>query len=196
MLAVHLAILSIVGVGYLSLFSQYEIAFCDFNRLTKYFQFFTLGVFAKMFAEQYNKLMRNEFYKAIALIGFFGLLFSLFKIEMPGVIFHFLRDIVLRYLGLYVVISLFYCNQETFYNETRLNRLIMKIGQNSLAIYLLQYFFMPDFSAFPVWLQGLDWLSIYVISFVYTIFITALCMVFIELLSNSVFVKRYVLGKK
>lgn len=39
-------------------------------------------------------------------------------------------------------------------------------------------------------------LSAFAISFAYTVFITALCMVFIELLSNSVFVKRYVLGKK
>lgn len=195
-LCVLLALLSIVGVGYLSLFSQFEIAFLDFNHLAKYFQFFTLGVFAKMFAQQYDKLISNEYLKSIALIGFFGLLFLLYKFEMPSIIFHFLRDIVLRYLGLYVVISFFYCNQGTFNKETRLNSLIMKIGQNSLAIYLLQYFFMPDFLTFPVWLQGLDWLSTYAISFAYTIFITAMCMIFIELLSNSVFVKRYLLGSK
>lgn len=196
MLVMQLTILSIIGVGYLSFFSQYEIPLGDFNHLSKYFQFFTLGVLAKMFAEQYDKLMRNEYLKAFAIVGFFGLLFSLYQIEMPGVVFHFLRDIILRYLGLYIVISLFYCKQEVFNGATRLNKRILKIGQNSLAIYLLQYFFMPDFSAFPEWFKGLDWLSIYAISFTYTIFITALCMVFIELLSNSVFVKKYVLGKK
>lgn len=195
MLSMILAILSIIGVGYLGLFSQYDIAFFDFNRLSKYFQFFSLGVFAKMFAERYDKLMRNECLKAIALIGFFGLLYSLYQVNMPGAFFHFLRDIVLRYLGVYVVVSFFYCNQEVFNSNSRLNNLILKIGQNSLAIYLLQYFFMPDFSAFPEWLSGLDTLSTFAINFTYTIFITALCMVFIELLSNSVFVRRYVLGK-
>ena len=134
MLAILLAALSVAGIGYLSLFSQYEIAFLDFNRLSKYFQFFSLGIYAKMFTEQYDKLMRNEYLKSIALIGCFGLLFSLFKVEMPSMIMHFLRDIVLRYLGLYVVISLFYCNQSTYNKETRLNRLIMKIGQNSLVV--------------------------------------------------------------
>ena len=140
--------------------------------------------------------MRNEYFKAMAIIGFFGLLFSLYQVSMPSVVYHFLRDIVLRYLGLYVVISFFYCNQEKFNSNSRWNNLILKIGQNSLAIYLLQYFFMPNFSAFPEWLAGLDTLSTFAISFAYTIFVTALCMVFIELLSNSVFVKRYVLGKK
>lgn len=191
-----LAILSIAGVGYLSLFSQNEIAFLDFNHLAKYFQFFSLGVFAKMFTEQYDKLMRNEYLKAFTVIGFFVLLIALFQVEMPEVVFHFFRDIVLRYLGLSVVISFFYCNQEVFNKESRLNKLILKIGRNSLAIYLLQYFFMPDFSAFSAWREGLDWLSIYAIGFAYTVFITALCMVFIELLSNSVFVKKYILGSK
>lgn len=196
MLALLLTILSVVCIGYLSLYSKYEIAFFDFNHFAKYIQFFTLGVLAKMFAEQYDKLMQNEYLKTIAIISFFVLLVSLFKIQMPGAIFHFLRDIVLRYLGLYIVVSLFYCNQGIFNKENRLNQLIMKIGQNSLAIYLLQYFFVPNFMAFPVWLSGLDWLSIYAVSFVYTAFIIAICMVFIKLLSNSVFVKRYILGRK
>lgn len=196
MMAVILAILSIIGVGYLSVFSKYDVALLDFNRLSKYFQFFTLGVFAKMFAPQYDKLMKNEYVKGLSIICFFCLLFSLYQVNMPGVIFHFLRDIVLRYLGLYVVVSFFYCNQEVFNSNSKWNNLIMKVGQNSLAIYLLQYFFMPDFSAFPEWLAGLDTLSTFAISFAYTIFITTLCMVFIELLSNSVFVKRYILGKK
>lgn len=195
-LASLLAIVSIAGVGYLSFFSKYEIPFLDFNHLSKYFQYFALGVFAKMFMKQYDGLMRNEYLKAISIVSFFVLLFSLYQISMPLVVFHLLRDIVLRYLGLYVVISLFYCNQDYFNRESKLNSLILKIGQNSLAIYLMQYFFMPDFSAYSAWLQGLDWLSVYAISFAYTLFISALCMIFIKLLSNSVFVKKYVLGKK
>ena len=196
MLAVILVILSVTGVGYLSFFSEYEIPIFDFNHLAKYFQFFTLGVYSRMFAVQYDKLMRNEYLKTFGIVSFFVVLFSLFKIEMPSVAFHLLRDIVLRYLGLYIVISLFYCKQNTFNEETGLNKLILKIGQNSLAIYLLQYFFMPNFSAFPMWLKGLDWLSIYAISFVYAVIITAVCMVFIELFYNSLFVKKYFLGQK
>lgn len=195
-LAATLVLISIVGVGYLSFFSQYEILFLDFNRLSKYFQFFTLGVLAKMFVKQYDILMRNEYLKTFSIISFFLLLFSLYHLNMPTVVFQFLRDIVLRYLGLYIVVSFFYCNQEFFNKETKLNKLILTIGQNSLAIYLLQYFFMPDFAAYSMWLQGLDKLSIYFISISYTIFITTLCMMFIQLISNSLFVKKYLLGKK
>lgn len=195
-LVVILALLSIVGVGYLSFFSKCDIAFWDFNHLAKYFQFFTIGVFAKMFTHQYDKLMRNEGLKAFSMVSFFFLLFSLYQIDMPNIVFHFFRDIVLRYLGLYIVMSLFYCNQDLFNRNNKLNSLILKIGQNSLAIYLLQYFFMPNLTVYPKWLDGFDWLSIYVICFVYTVFITALCMIFIELLSNSILVKKYILGRK
>ena len=80
--------------------------------------------------------------------------------------------------------------------RTHIGTVLFPYFYSFVTIYLLQYFFMPNFSAFSVWLQGLDWLSNYAICFVYTVFITALCMVFIELLSNSIFVKRYVLGKK
>lgn len=195
-LASTLALISIIGICYLSFFSQYEISFLDFNHLAKYFQFFTLGIFAKMFMKQYDNLMNNEYLKAFSIISFFLLLFSIYQVGMPSVVFHFLRDIVLRYLGLYIVVSFFYCNQEAFNKDKNLNRWILKIGQNSLAIYLLQYFFMPDLSAYTTWLQGIDSLSIYAICIVYTIFITVLCMLFIELVSNSLFIKKYVLGKK
>lgn len=195
-LAISLILLSISGLCYLNFFSKYDIAFFDFNHLMKYFQFFTLGVLSKMYFPLYDKVMRNEWIKATSIILFFTILFMLYKITLPNIVHHLLRDIVLRYLGLYIVVSLFYCKQEIFSKDNRINSIIQNIGKNSLAIYLLQYFFMPDFSGYPQWLKSLDWLSIYAISFGYTVFITALCMLFIYLLSNSTFVKKYALGKK
>lgn len=188
-----LIILSILGVCYLSVFSEYEVPCIDFNHLAKYFQFFTLGVLAKMFETHYDRIMKSEILKALSLLSYFLLLFSIYQINMPPIIFQFIRDIVLRYLGLFIVVSFFYCNQQVFNKENKLNNLILKIGQNSLAIYFLQYFFMPNFSDFQF---GADLLTRYAVSFLYTIFITTLCMTFIELLSNSVFVKKYVLGNK
>ena len=74
--------------------------------------------------------------------------------------------------------------------------LILKIGQCSLAIYLLQYFFIPSFMAFTNWVSGLDQMTVHVISLGNTVIITAICMCFISLLGNSRYVKKYVLGQK
>ena len=191
-----LSTLSVLGVCYLNFFSKYEIPLIDLNHLAKYLQFFTLGVFAKMFTASYDKLMKNEYLKALSVVSFFILLFAIYHIDLPSIIFHCFRDILLRYLGLYIVVSFFYCHQDIFNKDNLFNRLVLKIGQNSLAIYFLQYFFMPDLSSLLKLLGGLDWTSTYIISFVYTIIITSICFVFIEVLSNSIFVKKYILGKK
>lgn len=196
MLIIILSILSIAGVGYLSFFSKYEIAFLDFNHLAKYFQYFSIGVIAKMYASTYDRVMRNETIKLITTGTFFVLLALLFYGMLPSVAYHFLRDIVLRWVGTFVVIAWFYSNKDRFEQDTRLNKWMSKIGKNSLAIYLLQYFFLPDFKAFPKLIESMDIVSVHIFSFIYAVVITVVCLIFIELLSNSAIIKKYALGEK
>ena len=188
--------LAILGIGFLSVVGEYGPKLLDLNRLTKYFQFFAMGVLAMKYRTSYEKLMHNEPLKAVALIGFFALLFTVNNAIWPRPVFHLLRDIVLRYLGTFVVISWFVNHTEAFNVDSRINRLILDIGKKSLAIYLLQYFFIPDFNAYTTWLSGMDGFTVHVISFAYTVVIIAICYVFISLLSNSMLIKKYVLGQK
>lgn len=188
---------ALMGIGLLSVFgADFGPVVVDLNRLTKYFQYFVMGVLAMRHKELFEKTMRNEWLKAIAIVFFFALLFVINYPVWSSPVFHILRDLVLRYLGTFVVVSWFVCNAELFNGETRINKAIMKIGQCSLAIYLLQYFFIPSFMAFPNWVSGLDQITVHVISLGYTVIITAICMCFISLLGNSRYVKKYVLGQK
>lgn len=192
-----LVMLAVVGIGLLSVFGgDFGPAVIDMNRLTKYFQYFVMGVLAMRYKELFEITMRNEWLKAIAMILFFALLFVINNPVWPSSVFHILRDLVLRYLGTFIVVSWFVCNAELFNRNTRVNKLIMKIGQSSLAIYLLQYFFIPSFMAFPNWVKGLDEVTVHVISLGYTVVITAMCMCFISLFGNSKYIKKYVLGQK
>lgn len=192
-----LAVLAVMGIGLLSIFGgDFGPAIVDMNRLTKYFQYFVMGVLAMRHKELFEKTMRNEWLKTIAIVFFFALLFVINYPVWPSPVFHILRDLVLRYLGTFIVVSWFVCNAELFNRETRINNMILKIGQCSLAIYLLQYFFIPNFLAFPNWVSGLDEVTVHVVSFGYTVIITAICMCFISLLSNSIYLRKYVLGQK
>ena len=95
-----------------------------------------------------------------------------------------------------ILLSLFVNHEEFFNNDTKLNRLILDIGKKSLAIYLLQYLFLPDFTAYGAWLEGMDGFTAHVMAFSYSTLVVMACYVFIGLLSNSKFVKKYVLGQK
>ena len=194
---VVLICIALMGIGLLSIFGgDFGLAVIDMNRLTKYFQYFVMGVLAMRHKELFEKTMRNEWLKAVAIISFFALLFVINNPVCTSPVFHLLRDIVLRYLGTFVVISWFVNHTEAFNVDLRINRLILDIGKKSLAIYLLQYFFIPDFNAYTTWLSGMDGFTVHVISFAYTVVIVAVCYVFISLLSNSMLIKKFVLGQK
>jgi fucose 4-O-acetylase-like acetyltransferase len=187
--------LAAAGVGMLAVNKDFGPAIFDLRRVTKYFQFFVWGTLAMKFRPHYEKLMHNEVFKATTLLSFFIVLFLL-NYEMPTVLHHFLRDVVLRYLGTFAVVSFFVCHKNGFQRETKVNSLITLIGQNSLAIYLIHYFFLPHFRPIPEWFAGLNMVTVHLVSILYTVAITTLCMVFIKFLSNSSFIRKYVLGKK
>ena len=191
-----LLVLSLAGVGMLALDKGFGPAIFDMRRLTKYFQFFVLGTLAMKFRPKYELLMNNEIMKAALIVSYFLVLFSL-TYDMSPVLHSFLRDVALRYFATFAIISFFVCHAEGFQRETKVNSLINCIGQNSLAIYLLHYFFLPHFTLLrKEWFSELNILTINLISILYTVAITALCLLFIKFLSNSKFVKQYVLGKK
>ena len=193
---VTLISLSLAGVAFLSVVGEWGPKLLDLNRLTKYFQFFAMGILAMKYRNSYERIMHNNMLKALSLLGFFAILFTVNYDVWPGAIFHLLRDIILRYLGTFIVVSWFVCHSEKFDGDTKINRVILDIGKKSLAIYLLQYFFIPDFKSYTTWLAGMDGFTVHVISFAYTVVIVSICYVFISLLSNSTLIKKYVLGQK
>lgn len=187
--------LSLAGIGMLAIDKDFGPTIFDLRRLTKYFQFFVLGTLAKRFHPKYDALMHNEIVKSALILSFFILLF-LTTYEMPSSLHHFLRDVVLRYLGTFAVISFFVCHESDFQRETKWGLLIRIVGQNSLSIYLLQYFFLPYFLPRPECFAELNMVTVHLVSLLYTVAITALCLLFIKFLSNSKFISKYVLGKK
>lgn len=187
--------LSLAGIGMLAVNKDFGPAIFDLRRLTKFFQFFVLGTLAMKFRPQYERLMHNEVFKATVVLSFFIGVFLL-TYNMPTALHHFLRDVVLRYLGTFAIVSFFVCHEEGFQCPTKVNSLIALIGQNSLAIYLIHYFFLPRFRPIPEWFVDLNMITVHLLSMLYAVAITALCLLFIKFLSNSKFISKYVLGKK
>ena len=187
--------LSLAGIGMLAVNKDFGPAILDLRRVTKFFQFFVLGTLAMKFRPKYESLMHNEVFKATFLLFSFIVLFTL-NYDMPPVFHHFLRDVVLRYFTTFAIVSFFVCHENSFQLQTKFNSLTNLIGQNSLAIYLIHYFFLPHFQPCPEWFAELNMVTVHLVSLLYTVAITALCLVFIKFLSNSEYIRKYVLGKK
>ncbi|MBR2151541.1 MAG: acyltransferase [Prevotella sp.] len=187
--------LSVAGIGMLAIDKDFGPAIFDLRRVTKFFQFFVLGTLAMKFRPKYESLMHNEVFKATFLIFYFIVLFLL-TYDMPSVLHHFLRDVALRYFATFAIVSFFVCHENSFQTQTKFNSLINLIGQNSLAIYLIDYFFLPQFQPRPEWFDGLNMPTVHLVSMLYTVAITGLCLIFIKFLSNSKYIRLYVLGKK
>ncbi len=191
-----LVIVALAGIAFLSVFGDYGPKLLDLNRLTKYFQFFVVGVLAMKYKNQYECIIHCDWLKALSIVSFFALLFTINNGLWPSPVFHFLRDIVLRYLGTFMVVSWFVCNSERFNTNTKVNNVIMDIGQKSLPIYLLQYFFLPDFTTYFPSIAELDGFTIHLISFTSAFIILFVCYVFISILSNSKIIRKNILGVK
>lgn len=189
-----LALISVIGVAYLSLGNKYEIPLLDLNHLSKYFQYFSFGIIAKMFNDKYVALITNKSLISIVTI----LLFCLLAIvchcttEIPSIVIRPLRDMVLRYAGTFIMLSIFFRTNDFFCKNNWLNKVILKIGRYSLPMYLLQYFFLPEFPQ----IENLDMFTINMISIMYTFLIVAVCMLFIAIISNSDFARKYILGQR
>lgn len=191
-----LLLISLAFVGLLSTTGSVGPRVFDTNHLFKYFYFFFFGMLANKYSYIYNRMVYNEYVKASCIIGFFTLLLLLDYQIWPSSVLHLLRDIVLRVLGTFMIVILFASHSAVFEKSSKLVRVLVDIGKRSLPIYLLQYFFMPDFKMFPALLSGADQFTIHVIAAVYTLLITLTCYAFIKVMEQSKFVRTYVLRLK
>ena len=191
-----LMIIAIAFVGLLSTTGSIGPKLIDTNHLFKYFYFFVFGMLACKYKHVFDIMVHNEYLRACCVIGFFMLLILLDYQIWPSPIFHLLRDVVLRVLGTLMIVILFVSHSAVFEKSGKLARLLVDIGKKSLPIYLLQYFFMPNFKMFPEFLDGVDQFTIHIIAAVYTVLIIMTCYAFLKVMEQSRFVRTYVLGLK
>ena len=193
---IALMIIAVTFIGLLSTTGGIGPKLIDTNHLFKYFYFFVFGMVASKYKHGFDIMVHNEWLKAFCVIGFFMLLILLDYQIWPAPVFHLLRDVVLRVLGTAMIVSLFASNAVVFEKSVWLVRLLVDIGKKSLPIYLLQYFFMPNFRMYPEFLGGADLFTIHVVAAAYTVLITMICYAFLKVMEQSEFVRRYVLGLK
>lgn len=205
-----LVILLLIGViGYINL-AMKSIdcipAIIDQEHISKYFLFFALGLLAKNKNHIFVTVVRSENLVAISLVFIVMITCALASNVFSGSLLFLMRNVILRFFTTYLFIVMMIKMEEYFTDSknslAKILNILKWIGRNSLPIYLLQYFFLPDFitNGFSSLLipnhETLCIVNLYAISIVYTIYIIVLCWIVIKIVENSRMLSKYLFGKK
>ncbi len=146
-----LVILGIIGaITYIGSMKFYKLdnypLLCLIN-LSRYFEFFILGILCRKYHSTFNKIISNDNIRAILLLAFLSIFILSWKktlIINYSIIQIFNLEFTLRFLGLFTVFSIFFHYRETFDNNNKSIKALRFIGRRTLDIYLIHYFFLPD----------------------------------------------------
>lgn len=167
--------------------------------LTKYFQFFTLGVICSKYREYFFRLLGNSGFIALAVIGWIISLLlwynDSFRLSFPY-LYMFIHDIFIRYCALMTVVAFFYKNA-SYFDYSRHGKKLQFIGRRTLDIYMIHFFLLPDISYIGPWLsQGNMFVIQLLVSGIITAIIVGLCLVISAILRQSKYLATWLFGVK
>lgn len=121
----------------------------DWHKTFYYLQFFVLGVAAAQYRRQFYALLASNAFATTVIIC--AVAFLLIWRAMIDVIpryydyiwYKLVKDEAMRYLGLAVVVIMFYGMADYWNRDTRLTRFMNYTGRRTLDIYYIHYFFLP-----------------------------------------------------
>ena len=117
------------------------------GKLVNYFQFFVLGTFFRKYWTQIYGFMKKDWVKTLAIVLFTAVMLVIWNTKWTSaniLRYKILHDEVVRYLGLAVFFLLF-MNAETYFEtDKKFSHLLKFIGERTMDIYLIHYFFLPD----------------------------------------------------
>lgn len=189
-------LLSLLGIAMIGRVGNIGPKIIDLSHFVNYFYFFSIGILAHRFQAKYELIIKNQLLKTIAIVLFFLSLIFLEYYSLPKPVFHLLRDIALRFIGTFLVVSLFASLEGYFHKSNAVLSTVKKIGGRTLPIYLLQYFFIPKLGMIQERLLDIGMFTVHLVSFGFSIFVITVCIAFTYCLEQSNFVKKFFLGQK
>lgn len=193
---------SALGVAALVLYSRDSKIweFLCWENLCKYYQFFTFGIICARYKAQFFKLFRDNSFIAFMIIGWVVCMIIWYNnvfFQAYPLAYSFIHDIIVRYFALLTVISLFYGYRDYFSGNMRTSRILRFIGQRTLDIYMIHYFFLPDLTFLSTWLQDGNRIIIQIlIASIITAAIVSVCMMISAVLRKSTVLETWLFGVK
>ena len=193
--------LSLVGIAIIVFFRR-ESSFwtiLSWENLSKYFQFFALGIFSSGFKEGFYRLMKNNLYATIVILGWILCLIlyynETFRLSFPFA-YSFIHDILIRYCALLTVVLAFFRGSE-YMEKSACGKNLQLVGRRTLDIYMIHYFLLPHLKFLGPWLSiGNQFVMQFLISGIFTVIIVFLSLLISKILRESRFLSAWLFGVK
>ena len=117
--------------------NRFWILLCGEN-FTKYFQFFVLGVFARKYFKGFCQLLSNDGFRATMIVGFVLCMCLWYSdtLKHYDLIYRFIHDILIRYIGVMMVVSVVFAYKSYFEDQKFVPQTFRLMGRRSLDIYI------------------------------------------------------------
>lgn len=149
------------------------------------FQFFAVGLLARRHSATFEKVVDNDFFRAVMIVLFFVGCFHFYNgnYHYPDNIGgYLLQEVVHRFTGLFSVLILFRSCADYFAGDALPSRFLKYTGKRTLDVYMLHIFFVPHLTRYATIFAPT---SMAVPKLVFCLFF-ALCVVLICLLVSRV----------
>ena len=172
--------------------------FLCWENFTKYIQFFTLGIICSKYRENFFKLLSNDIFITVVTIGWCACMFLWydegFRLNSPFA-YSVVHDILARYFALFTVVSAFFGYSSRLSSNAKWCSCLRFIGQRTLDIYMIHYFFIPNLSFLPDFVTHSHAfvIQLFISSFV-TILVLAVSLLVSMLLRRSHILESWLFG--
>jgi fucose 4-O-acetylase-like acetyltransferase len=193
---------SIVLLGVLIFFrgdSQLWEVLC-YENLTKYFQFFTLGILVKKYFNRFAQIISNDKVKAVIILSYIGFLIlyfcESFNLRYP-VAYQAVHDILVRYAGLLVIFILFFDHKAYFDGDSKVPVYLRFIGRRTLDIYMIHYLLLPNLQSLHEYLSNGNMIVFQLfLAFAVAVMVISICLLLSQMLRSSKYLSYFLFGEK
>ncbi|MDE6741500.1 MAG: acyltransferase [Muribaculaceae bacterium] len=161
-----------------------------------YWPYFMMGIFARRFESFTWKVIDNQYFKALMIIGFFALVLFYGCRHKYSIEWDFVMT-AMRITGLMTLLVTFRSYRDWFDKGTPVSDWMSFVGSRTLDIYYIHYFFIPDLSFMKGFLSigpGNNVLAMLLVGLAISALVIALCLIVSAILRSTPFLSSWLFG--
>lgn len=163
-----------------------------------YWPYFMLGIFARRFESFTWKVVDNQYFKALMILGFFSLVLFYGCRHRYSLEWDFVMT-AMRFTGLMTLLISFRTYRDWFDKGTTASNVMSFVGSRTLDIYYLHYFFIPNLAFMKGLLStgpGNSILAMLTIGLAISTLVIALCLIVSAVIRSSPLLGSWLFGAK